>query len=89
MLQFPIMTAQEIALDAAFAFAAPHTVLECCFNLFHIRSCRLLICKSFWFSTESENWRNEKELVGVFGRWGNSCFLVALCKAPCLCCASR
>ena len=42
MLQFPIMTAQEIALDAAFAFAAPHTVLECCFNLFHIRSCTLL-----------------------------------------------
>ena len=67
MLQFPIMTAQEIALDAAFAFAAPHTVLECCFNLFHIRSCRLLICKSFWFSTESENWQNEKDPVGVFG----------------------
>ena len=34
MLQFPIMTAQEIALDAAFALL-PITLLECCFILFH------------------------------------------------------
>ena len=34
MLQFPIMTAQEIALDAAFALL-PITVLESCFILFH------------------------------------------------------
>ena len=39
MLQFPIMTAQEIALDAAFAWL-PITVLECCFILFHSRQFR-------------------------------------------------
>ena len=70
MLQFPIMTAQEIALDAAFAFAAPHTVLECCFNLFHIRSC--MLCYLVKKSTEGENCQNEKELVGVFGRCSNN-----------------
>ena len=83
MLQFPIMTAQEIALDAAFAFAAPHTLLEFCFNLFHIRSWRQ--CVNLFGLLRVKIAEIKKNWLVHLVDGATAGFVAAPCTAPCLC----